>query len=371
MARKATYWYIAPFYGEAKETVWLDTNMFPKYCPPEIWQRRNNTELYIPFPNGSMLYVKGADKPDNLRGSNPEGVVLDENGTMKPEVWSAIIQPVMTANPHSWAWFVGTPNGKNDLYAKYQMAKDNPNYYSSILRASESGIIRPEDLEEARKTTPEQWFRQEYECDFLEQQGSIFRRVREQIRGDLEEAKAGRNYIMGVDLAKYTDYTVIAVVDRHTHCLVYFDRFNQLDWSLQKARIEAVSRRYNNCPARIDSTGVGDPICEDLEKTGVMVYPYKFTQESKRELVENLSIKIENGHIFYPNIPEMIAELEAFTYDILPSGKVRYEAPSGKHDDCVMALALAYYDIGVKLQVVTADDEYGQVSEQFDPHAYF
>lgn len=86
-AVKGTYWYVAPFLGQAKKIVWQDPEMGAKYCPPEIWDKRNSSESYITFPNGSIIYMMGANDPQGLRGPNPRGVVLDEYDDMKPETW--------------------------------------------------------------------------------------------------------------------------------------------------------------------------------------------------------------------------------------------------------------------------------------------
>ena len=101
-AIKGTYWYVAPFLGQAKKIIWQDPEMGARYCPLEIWDKRNNSELTVTFPNGSIVYVMGADNPQSLRGPNPRGVVLDEYDDMRREVWSQIIQPIMTANPNAW-----------------------------------------------------------------------------------------------------------------------------------------------------------------------------------------------------------------------------------------------------------------------------
>jgi len=125
---------------------------------------------------------------------------------------------------------------------------------------------------------------------------------------------------------------------------VYYDRFNQIDWQLQKSRIEAVARRYNNAKIKLDATGVGDPIYEDLKRVGLTVEPIKFTAQNKKQIVDNLIIAFENDKIKIPNIPEVIEELQSYTYTMSEStGHVRYSAPSGKHDDIVISLALAFW----------------------------
>lgn len=348
-----TYWYVAPFYGEAKDTIWLDPQMLQKYCPPEIWDKRNNSELYIPFPNGSILHLKGADNPDSLRGPNPRGVILDEYATMKPEIWSGIIQPIMTANPNGWTWFMGTPKGKNDLWVKLQYALDNTNWFSSILKASESGIITSDSLEEAKRTSTEAFYAQEYECSFNEGAGAFFRRTRENLYDRNSTLPEYGDFQLGVDLAKYQDFTVLTPFNLNTFRAYPQDRFNQIDWNLQKARIEATALRFK-ARVKIDATGVGDPVVEDLKARGLNIADedaVKFTEASRMNLLNNLAMLIEQDKIELPNDEGLLTELESFQYSLTPTGKIKVAAPETMHDDRVMSLALAVWGVSTPVPI--------------------
>jgi phage FluMu gp28-like protein len=155
-----------------------------------------------------------------------------------------------------------------------------------------------------------------------------------------QEPKKGKRYYMGVDLAKSHDYTVIVIIDEGGH-VVYFDRFNDISWTIQKKRVVDIAQYYN-AAVLVDSTGVGDPVLDDL-LYHISVDGFKFSNTSKRQLVENLSIGIERGSISFFEIPELIEELSTFAYDQSETGLIRYNAPDGLHDDCVIALALAYW----------------------------
>lgn len=345
--------YVAPTISQARDIVWNPPDMVKKYVPREIIVKKNEVDRILYLINGAQIHIKGADNPDSLRGGNPFGVVLDECAMMKKEIYDEIYRPVLAANK-GWIWFVSTPRGKNWFYKQYQFAKENPERWQVIhLKANESTVLSKETLDQAQAEMTQQAFSQEFLCEFLEGEGTIFRRIAENISGHLEEPKLTRKYKMGVDLARHKDWTVVTVIDRHTHQLVYFDRFNQIDWNLQKARIEATARRYNNAIVTVDATGVGEPVAEDLRRCGLIVNEFKFTNESKKNIIENLALFIEQNKMTYPNIPELIKELENFTYELLPSGQIRYTAPEGEHDDCVCSLALAMYQIGEKMPVTS------------------
>jgi hypothetical protein len=97
-----------------------------------------------------------------------------------------------------------------------------------------------------------------------------------------------------------------------------------------------------------DVTGVGDPVFEALSRGGLYIDPYPFTAQSKSQLIENLTMMLEERQLVLPRVelfPELIEELEAFEYTVTESGHTRTSAPSGQHDDCVMSLALAAWMI--------------------------
>jgi phage FluMu gp28-like protein len=150
---------------------------------------------------------------------------------------------------------------------------------------------------------------------------------------------------MGVDLAKVQDYTVIAIYDRKTNSQVFQDRFNKLEWPYQKQKIIEISKHYNNAFVMLDASGIGDPIADDLLRASVPVEPIKLTNEMKKEIIEKLSIYIEQKHIHILNIEDTIREFNNFTYDISSTGKVMYNAPQGFNDDIVIAHALGVWSL--------------------------
>ena len=342
--------YVFPFYKQAKQAVWIAPDMISKLVPMEAIDKKNDTELSLYLKNGSQIHIKGADNPDSMRGLDCHGVVFDEPAQIKAAVFDEIYYPILAANG-GWAWYVGTPKGKNQFYHKYITSrKDEINWQVVHLKASTAGLFTLEQLNKIRSEMTQRAFAQEIECEFLDDGGSLFRKVRENIGDTLSPPELGRQYVMGVDLAKYSDWTDITIVDRSNHYVCHRDRFNQIDWQLQKAKIESLARRYNNCRVRVDSTGVGDPITEDLTRAGLSVEAFRFTATSKKQIIENLVILLEDGKIKIPNDPILLDELECFEAKLNErTGNVSYSAPDGLHDDAVMSTALAYWQIGEKV----------------------
>lgn len=150
---------------------------------------------------------------------------------------------------------------------------------------------------------------------------------------------------MGVDLAKTQDFTVLTVIDSVTREVVAKERFQDVSWKEQKIRIQALALKYNRALCIVDSTGLGDPIYEDLMNSGVSCEGYKFTNDTKCKLIENLAIAIEQRLITFPPDEDLLDELRSYEYTITDQGRIKYSAPEGKHDDCVISLGLAVWGI--------------------------
>ena len=161
----------------------------------------------------------------------------------------------------------------------------------------------------------------------------------------MEPPLIGEKYVVGCDLGKAEDFTVVCVIRRSSRALVHIKRFKGLNWESQVAEVVAVSRHYYDAPVWLDRSGLGDPISDRLFALGVPVRGYIFTSESKRRLLENLSKAITEHAIRFPHIPDLVEELEVFTAGPLPGGGVGYAAPAGYHDDAVVALGLAVWGL--------------------------
>jgi phage terminase large subunit len=156
------YAFIFPQRNQANDTAW---RYLRRYADPLLAKPPNESELRVDLVNGSMIRLYGADNPDALRGPYLDGVVLDEFADMKPEVWHEVVRP-MLADRRGWATFIGTPKGKNEFWRLYENAKNDPEWFHMILRASESGILAAEELAALRKEMSEDQYNQEMECSF-------------------------------------------------------------------------------------------------------------------------------------------------------------------------------------------------------------
>lgn len=156
------YAYIAPQFNQAKDIAWLYLQRYAGVVPGVNF---NESELRVDLPNGSRIRLYGADNPDRLRGIYLDGVILDEYADMRPSVWGEVIRPLLT-DRQGWAVFIGTPRGKNEFWRVFSDARDDAAWLAMNLRASQTALIAPEELDAARRQMSEDQYAQEFECSF-------------------------------------------------------------------------------------------------------------------------------------------------------------------------------------------------------------
>jgi hypothetical protein len=344
--------------------------MLKKYLPRDYVASIKEGVLSIELINGSIIWAKSGEDPNALVGEGLDFMVLDEAARVKRDVWEVSLQPALM-DKKGGALFISTPQGKNWFYELYMRGSQNDTEYKSFHFTSfDNPILDPKELENRRNSMPEQIYRQEINAEFIDSGGEVFQGVSEIIGDTLRECVPGHAYVIGVDLAKYKDFTVVTVADIVTKQIVFFERFPHTDWNYQKDRIKEIFKLYNEGTVYIDSTGVGDPIMEDLQRMDVIIVPYKFTIQSKYDLVKNLNIMIRGKLLYIPNVRILIDELASYTFELLPSGVVRYGAPEGMHDDCVTSLMLTAWALSKNRTEVVGEIPLEKVDESYDISDY-
>jgi hypothetical protein len=154
--------YIAPYYKQSKNVSWDILKSITKDIPGA---KLNISELKVDFHNGARIQLLGADNPDSLRGIKLHGVVFDEYSQQPASIFTEVVRPMLT-DTKGYAIWIGTPQGMNDFFRLYDTHKNDEEWYVRLLRASESNIIEPEELEDAKKTMSEDEYNQEFECSF-------------------------------------------------------------------------------------------------------------------------------------------------------------------------------------------------------------
>ena len=155
------YAYLAPYYAQAKSIAF---DYLMKFSEP-VRSNHNVSELWVELINGARIRLFGADNADSLRGLYLDGVVLDEFADMKPSLWGAVLRPLLS-DRRGWAVFIGTPKGHNQFWDIYNNATKDESWYVKTLRASQTGLIPQDELDDAKKMQTQDQYLAEWECDF-------------------------------------------------------------------------------------------------------------------------------------------------------------------------------------------------------------
>jgi phage terminase large subunit len=154
--------YIAPLLKQAKTVAWDYAKHYGLAVPGA---KANESELRIDFPSGGQYRLFGSDNPDALRGIYLDHVTLDEAADGNPRLYPEILRPALSDRKGSATW-IGTPKGQNDFFDLWEQAKADPEFFTLMLKASETGIIDPHELADAKRQMTSEQYAQEYECSF-------------------------------------------------------------------------------------------------------------------------------------------------------------------------------------------------------------
>ncbi|WP_126992245.1 phage terminase large subunit [Thermosipho globiformans] len=302
-----------------------------------------------PFPtitlkNHSVITTRStAYNGKYLRGRKVDLVVLTEAAFIKDSVYEQVITP-MKLDAGAPVILESTPNGMNYFYEEYQRGLKGANRTVSLhATVYDNPFLDQEEIENAKAKTPEYVWRQEYLAEFVDDDSSFFPwKVLVEVFEDYKPAgyKEGHTYTIGVDLAKYKDYTVIVVLDttEEPYKIAEFHRFNQIPYEEIIKLVNDIQIRYNGF-VFLDATGVGDPVAERINAC----QPFVFSQKSKSELLHNLLLVMEQKRILLPSSNITLRDELRYFRRIKSGSGFKLEAQEGYHDDCVMALALAVY----------------------------
>lgn len=316
-----------------------------------VTQRVSSQEKRLELITGGIIDMWSLDSPDVARGRKYARVIIDEAAMIAKlqEAWQAVIRPTLT-DFEGDAFFFSTPKGANFFKQCFDWGNDPayPDWSSWQLPTTANPYIKASEVEAAKKELPERIFLQEYLAVFLDDAGGVFRKVMDAaIATQQEMAIPDHNYVIGCDWGKHNDFTVLSVIDTKTRELVYLDRFNQIDYTLQLARLMVLCDKFKPQSIIAERNAMGEPLIEQLSRQGLPVQPFITTNVSKAEAIDALSLSFEKRDIKILPDSVLIAELQAYEAERLPSGMLRYGAPEGYHDDCVMSLAIAWHSIAM------------------------
>lgn len=329
------FWWVAPVSDQAKIAYTRIKNNLTR----GTFRAVESPTPKIILINGAEVWFKSGDNPDSLYGEDVYAAVVDEASRCKEESWHAL-RSTLTATQGPVRIIGNVKGRKNWFYAMARQAeKDGATinmHYShiTVLDAIAAGVIPQDEVEDARRTLPENVFRELYMAEPADDTGNPF--GQDHIRACTAPQAETPAVAFGIDLAKKNDWFVVVGLDA-SGSVCAFQRWQGVPWGVSVQRVHDIVGE--DVRALVDSTGLGDPVLEQLQVGHGNFEGYHFTPGSKQKLMEGLVLSIQSHELIFPPGP-IVLELDSFEYEYTRLG-VRYTAPSGLHDDCVMALALA------------------------------
>jgi len=316
-------------------TDWL----VPLFNHPAFY--KNEVKRIVRVGQGE-IHVKTGHNPDALRGGGVDLLILDECAYLDANAWAKVGAP-MLADTDGDAVFISTPKRRNWFFELFTHAQapENTGWQAWHATTLQNPFLKPEALQRLMQDMTREDYQQEILAEFLEGQGAVFRHIDECATLQPKAPYPGQ-FVFGVDWAMTNDSTVIIVLDKQTRQMVVYDRFNGIDWALQRGRLMTLYQQWRPEVIIAEENSIGSPNIEALQREGLPVKPFMTTAASKPPLIESLVLAFERGEIVILNDTVLKGELMAFERKVGATGRSQYSAPEGMHDDMVIALALAW-----------------------------
>lgn len=331
--------WVAPYYGNTR-ALWRFGEQYAARTP---LAQTLKAERRIEFDSGGSVGIYTADNDVSLRGEAFDLVICDEAAQMREETISDVIMPTL-ADRNGRLMAISTPKGRNWFWRAWANGRADGRL-SAAWTAPTSDNPLPNiqhAFELARRRTSARTFQQEWLAEFVED-GGVFRGVRQAATLKRQTGPIqGHTYIIGIDWGRVNDASVFCVLDLTAKEQADMDRMTETAYSLQLARLSALWERWGRPGIVAELNSIGSPLVERLQQDGLPVSGVTTTATSKGQMIEAVSVAIENGDLRLLDDENQTLELEAYEATRSATGHVRYGAPAGMHDDTVMALAIAY-----------------------------
>lgn len=310
-AEKGHVFYVAPTQGQARDIMW---STLLELGHPVISSSHINN-LQIKLVNGATISLKGADRPETMRGVSLKFLVMDEYADMKPDVFEQILRPAL-ADQKGCAMFIGTPMGRNHFYELYKYAEleDDETYKAWHYTSYDNPLLDPGEIDIAKRSMSSYAFRQEFMASFEARGSEMFKE--DWVSFDDEEPEIG-DYYIAVDLAGFEevnkkrtknsklDETAIAVVKVNPHGW-FVDNIIYGRWTLDEtaSKIFQAVRDYRPISVGIErgiaKQAVMSPLIDLQKKYGTFFRVEELTHGNKKKtdrVMWALQGRFENGQV--------------------------------------------------------------------------
>ena len=341
---QALYWllnskcdvaWVSPIYNQANKVYEQVIKAFASN--PDIIVKKDAQKLKCEFINGSTFQFFSAERYDNIRGFTFDYLICDEFAFIDAKAWTEVLRATILVKGKK-ILLISTPKGKNHFFQLFNLDGINKQYKSFKMSSYDNPLIDPKEIDDAKLTLPDHIFRQEYLAEFIDGGGSIFTQINYNDSPDKDT-----KYYAGLDVARADDYTVLSIFNsKGQH--VFIDRYRHDSWSNIIDKVSKVINEYN-ANTFIEINSIGDPVFEMLKQKANpnLIQPFLTTSKSKQDIIEQLAVANQNKDCSFLKIDWLEKEFEVFTYEYNPKTRsIKYSAPTGFHDDGIMATAIGY-----------------------------
>ena len=311
--------------------------------------RASETAHRLELQNGAVIDFWSLDNFDAARGRKYKHVTVNEAAAAANliDAWNYVIRPTL-ADYEGGADIGSTPKGMNGFYQLWQEADGRPDWARVKFTTYDNPHIPRSEIDEMARALPVQVFKQEILAEFLAD-GSYFQNIDAAAvidQPDTPDQHRGHTIVFGVDWGKSNDWTVITVACRQCNRVVDWQRFNQIDYHIQRGRLAQMVNNWHPLAVLPERNSIGAVLIDELERDGIPVMAgsdgaagFNTTATTKADIIESLHMALVRDKFLVPK--DYGDELRAYEIEIR-AGAPKFGAPSGLHDDRVMSLALAW-----------------------------
>jgi len=359
----------------------------PTYPLSRDWERRfirawgapyqhNKADRILYLPNDTLLEFKSADDPDKLVSVGLDLLVLTECHLISDIAYRESLRPTLDSpGRYGLMMATGIPapvEWMEDF--KRQADQGNPNFFYINEPSWANPNITLDRLEEARAELPRSVFDHQYGAVWPESEGMVFRRINESCSIDVGGASApiftkttGGPVYDGLDPAQIEDFMAYVALERRADGKLWqvgFDHYNKQDWDMQSGRAARAANQFKNRMGFCDITGANSSaVLPLIRKHGARFSGFNFGgTPGKKGIITELSAALDNDELRLYNLPLIKDELRRFTYTLSKAGNYSFQAPPGKHDDIVCALAMAVW-AARRIQTPMSTDQRQRIAE--------
>lgn len=316
--------------------------------PTKLYYKHNDLQLYIKLSNGSEIYFKSSEQKDGLRGYTVNGIyVVDEAAFINDDVFYETLAWVNVSQAP--VILCSTPKHKTGFFYKYYTLglSNEPKIFSYNWSEFDTSVLLPaEKLEEYQRNLPAAQFKTEFLGEFLDNEGGVFADFSQIISNDFNP---NLNTFMGIDWGTGVggDETAIAIFNSDKQ-MVGLHHFNDKDETQTINYIIDLIRQYRPLKVQVETNSIGGVFYGLLDKAikaanlPVMLLRFTTTNESKERLINNFQVAMQNKKVSILDNQTLKIEMDMYEMKVNANGKRTYNAAYSYHDDCVIAMLLAY-----------------------------